>query len=165
MKSDGSKEKSTEKGEAMSRRLIIFLGMLFIIVAGVSTYIVLNRGGGGVKTDSAGVDPLINELIRTSPSGLPEYAFTSRKTQAGYAAAAEIPEILEKIPCYCSCGAVGHTSLKDCFTKGGGDHASYCDLCVDETLDVYRWQKEGVPLAEIRSRVDEKYSRFGEPNQ
>lgn len=27
------------------------------------------------------------------------------------------PEVLSKIPCYCGCGAEGHTSVKDCFVQ------------------------------------------------
>ncbi len=163
MKSDGSKEETIEKGEVMSRRLIIFLGLLFVVVAVISTSVIFNIRGDE-SSDSRELDPLI-EGLSSSAEGLPEYSLVSTRTKAGYRAATEIPEILEKMPCYCSCGAIGHKSLKDCFIDGDGfeEHASYCDLCVDEALDVYRWQKEGVPLAEIRSMIDEKYLRFGEP--
>lgn len=167
MKSNDPSEKIKKRGRIMPNKLILGLSVLFVIVAGISASIVLKRGDVGAKTDNAdAADPLINELVSTSPSGLPEYALTSKKTQAGYVVAIKIPGILEKMPCYCSCGAIGHRSLKDCFTKdegGFGDHASYCDLCVNEALDVYKWQKEGMTLEEIRSRIDEKYSRFGEP--
>lgn len=155
------------KSKRMPSQLILGLSVLFIIVAGVSTFIVLKKGGAGNQTNNDdALDPIINELTSLSSSGLPEYALTSKKTQAGYVAALEIPEILEKMPCYCSCGAIGHRSVKDCFRSDDGgfaDHASYCDICVDEALDVYAWQKEGMTLEEIRSRIDEKYSRYGEP--
>ncbi len=163
MKSDESKEEIVERGEVMSRRLIIFLGVLFVVVAVISTSVIFNLRGGG-DNGTGELDPLINELAN-SVEGLPEYAMASTRTKAGYAVALEIPESLEAIPCYCSCRAIGHMSLKDCFIDGDGfeEHASFCDLCVNEALDVFKWQKEGVPLAEIRSRIDEKYSRFGEP--
>lgn len=78
----------------------------------------------------------------------------------------EISAVLAKVPCYCSCGAIGHDSLKGCFISEDGefsDHASYCTICVDEALDVDQWYKEGVSVEEIRTRIDEKYSEYGEP--
>jgi hypothetical protein len=59
-----------------------------------------------------------------------------------------------------------HKTLRDCFLEGENgfeEHASYCDICVNEALDVYTWQMEGMSLEEIRSRIDAKYSRYGEP--
>jgi hypothetical protein len=147
--------------------MLLGLTMLLIALAGVSSYFILNRGGDGVGLGSGdGMDPIVRELTRVSSNSLPDYAYNSKMTQAGYVVALRIPELLEGIPCYCSCGAVGHKSLKDCFLKGEEgfeEHASYCDICVNEALDVYTWQKEGVSLQEIRSRIDEKYTRFGEP--
>jgi hypothetical protein len=164
MKSDESKEKITERGEVMSRRLIIFLGGLFIVVAFISTSVIFNLRGAE-KGDLESENTLISELA-DSAEGLPDYATGSPRTKAAYAVALEIPEALEAIPCYCSCGAIGHKSLKECYLSPEGgfeEHASFCDICVNEALDVYTWQHEGVPLSEIRSRIDEKYSRFGAP--
>lgn len=61
---------------------------------------------------------------------------------------------------------IGHESLKECYLSKSGefvDHASYCDICISETLDVDQWYKEGVPIEVIRSRIDEKYKQYGEP--
>jgi hypothetical protein len=142
--------------------------ILLIALAGISSYFIMDKGGNGVGLESGGgSEPIVQELTRVSSNDLPDYAYNSKMTQAGYEVALRIPDVLEGIPCYCSCGAVGHRSLKDCFLKseeGFEEHASYCDICVNEALDVYSWQKEGIPLQEIRSRIDEKYSRFGEPN-
>jgi len=165
MKADDLKDERIEKGDVMSRRLILFLAVLFIVVAIVSTNVLFKIRGTG-NGDSEELDPLI-EGLAGSAEGLPEYAMGNARTTAAYAAAIEIPQSLEAVACYCSCGAVGHKSLKDCFLDGDGfeEHASYCDLCVNEALDVYRWQAEGVPIDEIKSRIDEKYARFGEPNK
>ena len=38
----------------------------------------------------------------------------------GYQVAKEIPEILAQIPCFCSCEAVGHENLLDCFIDRHG---------------------------------------------
>ncbi|MFQ5887353.1 MAG: PCYCGC motif-containing (lipo)protein [Candidatus Hydrothermarchaeales archaeon] len=106
------------------------------------------------------------KLNSGSGSTLPAYTQTNAVTAQAYTISTEIPGILEKIPCYCSCGVIGHDSLKECFLSENGefvDHASYCDVCINEALDVDRWYKEGVSIEEIRSRIDEKYKQYGEP--
>jgi hypothetical protein len=166
MKSDKSKEEIIEKGEVMSRRLIIFLGVLFVVVAFISTSVIFNLRGAE-EGDLGGENTLISELAG-SAGNLPDYAQANTRTKAAYAVALEIPEALEAIPCYCSCGAIGHKSLKECYLSPEGgfeEHASFCDICVNEALDVYLWRHEGVPIDVIRARIDEKYARFGEPNQ
>jgi hypothetical protein len=40
------------------------------------------------------------------------------KVQEAYRFALANPEILKQIPCYCGCGAVGHTSNYDCYVAG-----------------------------------------------
>jgi hypothetical protein len=166
MKPDESKEEIIEKGGVMSRRLIIFLGLLFVVVAVISTSMILNLRGVE-NGDSVSENPMISELAG-SAEGLPDYAQASVRTKAAYAVSLEIPEELGAIPCYCSCGAIGHKSLKECYLSPDGgfeEHASFCDICVNEALDVYKWKHEGVPMDEIRTRIDDKYARFGEPNQ
>ncbi len=38
--------------------------------------------------------------------------------QEAYRFAVANPELLQQIPCYCGCGAVGHTSNYDCYIAG-----------------------------------------------
>jgi hypothetical protein len=149
-----------------SGRSLLVIAVVLIAIAGGATLIMTKMGGGKGPDDGRFSNPVIDELIISSSDGLPEYALSSKKTEAGYRVAMEIPDVLEKMPCYCSCGAIGHDSLKNCYIKAEGgfeEHASYCDICVNEALDIYTWHKEGVSLEEIRSRIDAKYSRYGEP--
>lgn len=166
----GSDKSGNKTSSRISKTYLVGLIVILIIGGGLVYSSITNNARGKKSSKTSATDPqqhLIDEIIISSEfTGLPDYAFTSEKTQAGYLVATRIPDALEKIPCYCSCGAIGHKSLKDCFTKDNGgfaDHASYCDLCVEEALDVYSMQKDGLPLGEIRSRIDEKYSRYGEP--
>ena len=145
----------------------IIIGLVFIAVAVSAALVISKRGGEGPSNNDDALDLLIKDLTSTPGAGpLPDYALASKKTEAGYRVAIAISGTLENVPCYCGCGSVGHKSLKDCFIKGEGvfgEHASYCDVCVDEALDVYVWQKQGIPLKEIKSRIEKKYSRYGEP--
>lgn len=92
--------------------------------------------------------------------------------QQAYQFAAANPDILSHIPCYCGCGAMGHTSNYACYFSGEqadgslifDNHALGCSICVDITLDTMRLQEEGKPVEEIRSFVDATYSQYGPSN-
>ena len=86
-----------------------------------------------------------------------------------YRFAAANPDELAKYPCYCGCGAMGHTSNLSCYVSdraGDGavtfdNHAAGCGICVDITKDVMRLLDEGKPSPEIRAYIDATYSAFG----
>jgi hypothetical protein len=92
--------------------------------------------------------------------------------QEAYRFAAANPEVLTHIPCYCGCGAMGHTSNYACYVSGKNDdgslafdaHALGCSICVDITQDSMRLLKEGKSTAEIRAYVDQTYSQYGPSN-
>ena len=44
--------------------------------------------------------------------------------QEAYRFAAANPEMLTQIPCYCGCGAVGHTSNYACYVSGENEDGS-----------------------------------------
>lgn len=82
------------------------------------------------------------------------------------------PDILSKLPCYCGCGGMGHTSNYSCYLSGedeSGDlafdgHALGCSICVDITQDAMRMLDQENSTAEILAYVDQTYSRFGPSN-
>lgn len=92
--------------------------------------------------------------------------------QEAYRFAVANPEVLTQVPCYCGCGAIGHTSNYACYVSGeNGDgnlsfdaHALGCSICVDITQDTMRLLKQGKSVAEIRSYVDQTYSQYGPSN-
>ncbi|MHA2218504.1 MAG: PCYCGC motif-containing (lipo)protein [Candidatus Hodarchaeales archaeon] len=96
---------------------------------------------------------------------LPAYAYVSARSEQSYRVAIDPiiqnGDVLSKIPCYCGCGGIGHSSLKDCFLD---EHGSFCDICQYEALETYEMVKKGVPVAEIRSIIDNRYGggRFAE---
>lgn len=92
--------------------------------------------------------------------------------QDAYRFAAANPDVLEQLPCYCGCGAMGHTSNYACYVAGRDEagqlqfdsHALGCGICVDITADAMRLLKEGRTVAEIRTYVDATYSKYGPSN-
>lgn len=92
--------------------------------------------------------------------------------QQAYQFAAANSDTMKQIPCYCGCGAMGHTSNYSCYVQGVDangkitfdNHALGCSLCVDITQDVIRFQREGKSTQEIRAYVDSTYSQYGPSN-
>jgi hypothetical protein len=82
------------------------------------------------------------------------------------------PEMMKQIPCYCGCGAMGHTSNYSCYVAGADangkiefdTHALGCSICVDITQDAMRLRQQGKTIPEIKAYVDQNYSRFGPSN-
>jgi len=92
--------------------------------------------------------------------------------QEAYQFASANPDLMKNIPCYCGCGNVGHTSNYSCYVESQDDkgnfrwdsHALGCSICVDITQDVMRLLKDGRGPEEIRSTIDQTYSKYGPSN-
>jgi hypothetical protein len=92
--------------------------------------------------------------------------------QQAYQFAVANPDVLEKLPCYCGCGEMGHTSNYSCYVIDEAPdnrivfdyHATGCSICVDITQDAMRMLDEGKTLPEIRAYVDQTYAKFGPSN-
>ena len=80
-------------------------------------------------------------------------------------------DTLSQLPCYCGCGAMGHTSNYTCFVANVDEegaveydnHALGCSICVDIAQDTMRLVDEGKSTEEIYDYVDTTYGRFGPP--
>jgi len=102
----------------------------------------------------------------------PEIQQAPFAVQEAYRFAVANPEILKEVPCYCGCGAVGHTSNYACYVKGVNEsgkpiydtHAMGCSICVDITRDVMRMTGEGKSIQEIRQSIERTYSQYGPSN-
>ena len=92
----------------MSMWLKIYLGVVFTL--GLLFGVVL-------PTDA---DPAAKQNAYRLPSTLPPSLFLG-KTAEAYGVAAEIPEVLTELACYCGCDrSNGHRHLLDCFVDDHG---------------------------------------------
>lgn len=81
--------------------------LLYIVL--LVTLVLTFSGCGGGKVESG---------LLSTPGGLvfpPEVFSASAEVQEAYQFAAEHPEVLSYMPCYCRCEDVGHISDWDCF--------------------------------------------------
>ena len=78
------------------------------------------------------------------------------KTARAYRVAQEIPQMLDKIYCYCKCQENhGHKSLLTCFVDR---HGSQCGICMDEALMADKLYKEGYSTDKIVKEINARFS-------
>jgi len=111
--------------------------------------------------------------LSASPEGAPpEVESAPSVVREAYVFAAAHPEVLTQLPCYCGCGAIGHTSNYACYVSEVASdgsitydlHAVGCSICVDITRDAMRLLQEDRSLPDIRAEIDRTYSAFGPSN-
>ena len=81
--------------------------------------------------------------------------------------AAEHPEVLSYVPCFCGCDHMGHKGNDDCFVKtraANGDviawepHGTECQVCIDVGQQAMQMHSSGASVTQIRAAVEKKYA-------
>jgi hypothetical protein len=81
--------------------------------------------------------------------------------------AAEHPEILTYVPCFCGCDHMGHKGNEDCFVKSrapNGDvvqwepHGTECQVCIDVGQLAMQMYSSGASVRDIRAAVEKKFA-------
>lgn len=101
----------------------------------------------------------------------PEVQQAPSTVRQAYQFAAHNEDVLQALPCYCGCGAMGHVSNYNCYVAERDENAQFtydnhalgCQICVDITQDAMRMLDEGQSVDEIYRYVDATYSQFGPP--
>lgn len=85
---------------------------------------------------------------------------------AAYEFAAEHPEILSYIPCFCGCERGGHRGNHDCFVKAraaNGDvvewepHGLECAVCLDVATRSRQMHASGASVRDIRTAIEKEF--------
>lgn len=141
-----------------------FAGLMALLLSMISIPLSACTGAGASRAD-LDMAPLsaMPPTVQKAPISV----------QEAYRFALANPEVLQHIPCYCGCNAIGHTSNYACYVEtinsSSGEvifdsHALGCSICVDITRDVMRLMREGKSLSEIQTTIDRIYSQYGPPN-
>jgi len=87
--------------------------------------------------------------------------------RAAYTFAAEHPEVLGYVPCFCGCQRAGHRGNDDCFVAeraANGDvtkwdpHGMECLICIDVAHKSEEMHKAGASVGDIRAAVEKTWS-------
>lgn len=86
---------------------------------------------------------------------------------AAYRFAADHPEILSYVPCFCGCEHSGHSGNADCFVKqrdANGDvvawdeHGVECAVCIDVANRSRQMFESGASVRDIRTAIDKEFA-------
>jgi hypothetical protein len=86
---------------------------------------------------------------------------------AAFEFAAEHPEVLSYVPCFCGCQNGGHKGNHDCFVRSraaNGDvieweeHGVECAVCIDVATRSRQMLASGASLRDIRAAVEKEFS-------
>ncbi len=109
------------------------------------------------------------------PLRLPGYALPrpAEVITAAYRFAAEHPEILTYIPCFCGCERSGHKGNEDCFVQKRGangdvtewtEHGMECTVCIDVATQAEQMFASGASVRDIRAAVEAKWGATAAQN-
>jgi hypothetical protein len=109
------------------------------------------------------------------PLRLPGYALPrpAEVITAAYRFAAEHPEILTYVPCFCGCERSGHKGNEDCFVQKRGangdvtewtEHGMECTVCIDVATQAEQMFASGASVRDIRAAVEAKWGATAAQN-
>ena len=87
--------------------------------------------------------------------------------RATYDFAAQHPEILRYVPCYCGCGEQGHKANESCFVarrdqKGNvlewDTHGFGCTICIDVARESMQLYNSGADVVAIRAAIEKRWA-------
>lgn len=124
---------------------------------------------------SAGQPAPAKPLVPHKQANLPPLPFGPRDplprppqvVAAVFQFAAEHPEVLSYVPCFCGCDHLGHRGNEDCFVKAraaNGDvvawepHGTECQVCIDVGREAMQMYSSGASVRDIRAAIERKYT-------
>jgi hypothetical protein len=164
-----------------STPLLVAALALIVAIAGVFAY---SRSVRDVAATEPGLaDVARTDVAQTAPpvplkphkqANLPPLPFQAYApprppdvVRAAYVFAAEHPEILSYVPCFCGCERAGHKGNEDCFVArrdGAGDvvewepHGLDCAVCLDVARDAQQMYSSGASVRDIRAAIEKKWA-------
>jgi hypothetical protein len=170
--------------KVQSRFNPLVIGLILMAVIGVGALML----GGGVDdpasatpTDQA-VQPDPRVIARAEAAAklgprkhttlppIPFQGYAPPRSQevitAAYRFAADHPEILSYVPCFCGCEHSGHSGNADCFVKqrdANGDvvawdeHGVECAVCIDVANRSRQMFESGASVRDIRAGIDKEF--------
>ena len=179
------KQTSTSQPSASSN--LLFLAVIVAVIGG-GVFLFMRPASpaspASPATTEAAADAVpatAQQPVRTAPAkpgqpddaALPPLAIEQYSTarpvdevRAVYMFAAEHPEVLQYVPCFCGCESRGHSGNDDCFVQARDaegrvtawdPHGMACAVCIDVASDARRMYTSGASVTQIREAIEAKY--------
>ena len=110
---------------------------------------------------------LINNNLPLLPPGIERGARPISTIRVAYQFAAEHPEVMKFVPCFCGCERGGHKDNHDCFVSsrsaagavtGWEPHGIVCEICLDVATQAWQMNNSGASVSAIREAIEKKYA-------
>jgi hypothetical protein len=176
-----SSSEPPSRGERSSTPLLAAALVVIVVIVGAFAYTRTGREAGAIEpaahaapvadaAQAAAAQPLKPHKQATLPP-LPFQAYAPPRppdvVRAAYLFAAEHPEILSYVPCFCGCERAGHKGNEDCFVARRNDagdvvewepHGLDCAVCLDVARDAQQMFSSGASVRDIRSAIEKKWA-------
>jgi hypothetical protein len=172
------------------------LPVLMVVLMGAGVYVAWDRsqpaGGAGASVPGATAAAAANESDRVAEMAknvrfaqamtalgphkqasyppVPYQEFAPPRpiatVNAAFQFAAEHPEVLSYVPCFCGCEHGGHRGNEDCFVRAraqNGDvtewepHGVECAVCIDVATRARQMYASGASVTQIRAAVEKEF--------
>ena len=164
------------------RRSTPLLAIGIVLVLAIVGLFAYTRSGPAAQPEQtaqaappAVVDPPVYAKLGPHPQAtLPPLPFQAyppprpmETVRAVYQFAAEHPEVLSYVPCFCGCERGGHRGNDDCFVKARnaqGDvtewepHGLDCAVCIDVANEAMQMTRSGASVRDIRAAIEKKWA-------
>jgi hypothetical protein len=166
--------------EPRTKAPFVVAGLVVIAVAvGVFTYRSNSTPSGAEQAATSAAlqvpdRPTPTDLKPHPQENLPVLNFPGYATarppevvKAAYKFAAEHPEVLSYVPCFCGCERMGHRGNEDCFVKARDvngdvvaweDHGMECAVCLDVATRSRQMYTSGASVSEIRAAIEKEFT-------
>jgi hypothetical protein len=161
-----------------SATAIVAVGVIAVVLA-AGAFVYLRQVDAVSPIASPGspvtsVAPAPSELKPHAQEKLPPLQFPGYAMQrppevirAAYEFAAEHPEVLSYVPCFCGCERSGHRGNEDCFVRERAvngdvisweDHGMECAVCLDVAQRSQQLFKAGESVGNIRATIEREWA-------
>jgi len=141
------------------------------VLAGVTALVIAAVVASAFTVAQAAKAPAA-QARRISAPPLPPMGFAPVRpidvVKATYDFAAQHPEVLRYVPCFCGCGMeAGHKNNESCFVArrdAAGNvvewdtHGWGCTICVDVAREAMQLHASGASVSAIRAAIDKKWA-------
>lgn len=164
--------------------------IIVAVVAAVGVFAYMKSGGDAPQQPAASTTSAPVGQASPAPTPEPRWAKFAKHKQAGlppfpsqefapprpldvvhsaYVFAAEHPEILSYVPCFCGCERGGHSGNEDCFVAARNDqgdvtaweaHGLECTVCIDVATEARQMYTSGASVRDIRAAIEKKWAGF-----
>jgi len=154
----------------------ILVGVATVAVVAIAFAYLSGSGTATPGTADSAAAPVAYAQPITKPhpqADLPPLQFPGYPTarppevvRAAYQFAAEHPEVLSYVPCFCGCERAGHRGNEDCFVRerdvngnvtAWDDHGMECAICLDVAERSRQMFASGASVKDIRSAVEKEF--------